>query len=592
MQHAVGQHDAVGGSRRQYLGRHQRRNRAARRRPLRRRPRRPEARTRISAACSRIARATSGSASNSGLNRYRDDIFTRLRQERRAAQRRAEHGLPGPHGPHLGGLSRCRPDAVRARRQSRLHHARRPAQQRDLLHPRGARRRSAGRRARRAWCACTTAASPPTCRPTRWRGCTVFDALEDSRGRVWLATPGGLGRNCAASAFQIVVPGAPHARQRRGRAVRGPRRRHLGRHLRQGTVAGEGRRDAPVHTADGCPAIRSARSTQDPDGTLWIGTFGGGLNALRDGKFHQLHGAGRPAERQHRAHVADDGESLWLSTTRGICRIAKQQLARFRRRTSAQRLEPVNYGVEDGLRSAQCAPELSRPAAAANRTADGRLWFTTSRGLAVLDPNARNQQPCSPPLVHLVEYDGQRRSGGSQPAGATARPATSRVQIRYTGIHLSAPERVRYSYKLEGLDPDWVRPATRRVINYNSLPHGHYRFVVRAELPGGPASERSYRVRSAAALLRDVVVPLPVRGAAAGGGMGRLPVAAAADPLAGSRWCWRSARAWRARFTTRWRRASSASRRSWTRWPCACRKRPTPARTLSGPGAHAWRGTA
>jgi signal transduction histidine kinase len=71
-------------------------------------------------------------------------------------------------------------------------------------------------------------------------------------------------------------------------------------------------------------------------------------------------------------------------------------------------------------------------------------------------------------------------------------PGTERLQIRYTGIHLSAPERVPDFYKLEGLDPDWVTASGRRVINFNSLHHGHYRFVVRAELPGGPGSQQSY----------------------------------------------------------------------------------------------------
>jgi signal transduction histidine kinase len=71
-------------------------------------------------------------------------------------------------------------------------------------------------------------------------------------------------------------------------------------------------------------------------------------------------------------------------------------------------------------------------------------------------------------------------------------PGDERLQIRYTGIHLSAPERVQYFYRLDGLDTDWVTAGGRRVINFNSLHHGHYRFIVRAELPGGPGSQQSY----------------------------------------------------------------------------------------------------
>jgi signal transduction histidine kinase len=67
-----------------------------------------------------------------------------------------------------------------------------------------------------------------------------------------------------------------------------------------------------------------------------------------------------------------------------------------------------------------------------------------------------------------------------------------RVQIRYSAIHLSAPDQVQYSYKLAGLDSDWVQADGRRAVNYTGLGHGHYRFQVRAQLPGGPLSEAAY----------------------------------------------------------------------------------------------------
>src|SRR5205807_1877250 len=57
---------------------------------------------------------------------------------------------------------------------------------------------------------------------------------------------------------------------------------------------------------------------------------------------------------------------------------------------------------------------------------------------------------------------------------------------------LTAPERVHYSYKLEGVDADWVHAGSRRIVNYNNLRQGSYRLVVMAELPGGTPSERSY----------------------------------------------------------------------------------------------------
>ena len=314
----------------------------------------------------------------------------------------------------------------------------------------------------------------------------VFDALEDSRGRLWLAQPGGLSE-LRGSQVRKVVQGEPLlvdavvtlCEGRDGALWAGTYGKGLWR------IQGE---DARLFTvADGLSNNQIRSLYQDPDGTLWIGTFGGGLDALRDGRF-QAFTAKDGLLSDNIASLTDDGESLWLSTTRGICRIAKRQLRAF---AAHQRkiLEPANYGVEDGLRSAQCSPSYPI-GGGGNRTSDGRLWFTTARGLAVLDPHGLKQAGPAP-VVHLVAMTAD---GLPVDLGRAARlaPGSQRIQVRYTAIHLGAPERVRYSYKLDGLEAEWLGAGGRRVIDYNSLRHGRYRFTVRANLPGGPVSEESY----------------------------------------------------------------------------------------------------
>jgi signal transduction histidine kinase/ligand-binding sensor domain-containing protein len=314
----------------------------------------------------------------------------------------------------------------------------------------------------------------------------VFDALEDSSGRLWLATTSGLSevRN---GRERNVIPGGPLLASavvtlyagKDGVLWAGTYGRGLWR------VEGEERR--LFTTADGLSSDQIRSLYQDPEGTLWIGTFAGGLNALRSGQFLRFT-AENGLLSDNVANVLDDGESLWLSTTRGICRVPRRQLFDFAAGRRAS-LEPVNYGVEDGLRSAQCAPAYP-VGAGGTRTSDGRLWFITSRGLAVFDPAARRGEVPTP-LVHVSSMTaGGREVNLAEPARLDA--GSSRIQIRYTAIHLSAPERVLYSHKLEGLDAEWVRAGGRRVINYNSLRHGKYRFLVRAELPGGAAAEASY----------------------------------------------------------------------------------------------------
>ena len=315
----------------------------------------------------------------------------------------------------------------------------------------------------------------------------VFDSLEDSAGRLWLALPGGLGE-LNGDKLRIVIPGGPVlnnavvslAEGRGGVLWAGTYGKGLWR------VHGPDKRQFTQEDGLSSDQIRSVR--QDRDGTLWIATFGGGLNEYRNGKFTSF------TEKDgllsdNVSDVADDGTSLWLSTTRGICRIPKQQLRDFAAH-KISKLDPTNYGVEDGLRSAQCAPGYPIPGGG-RRTSDGRLWFPTSLGLAVIDPTA-HRQPAPPPEVHLVDLTADDHMVDVSHA-ARLRPGTQRIQIRYTAIHLGAPERVQYSRKMMGLDPDWVRVGNRRVADYNSLKHGTYTFLVRAELPGGPATERSYQ---------------------------------------------------------------------------------------------------
>ena len=314
----------------------------------------------------------------------------------------------------------------------------------------------------------------------------VFDAMEDGAGRIWLATPGGLERS-EGDRFTIVQPGGPVLSALMVTLGLGGDGVVWAGTFGKGLWRLRGAEQRHFTTADGLSSDAVRAIYQDPDGTVWIGTFGGGLNSLHDGHFaHYTQQDGLLSDNV--AKIIDDGASLWLATTRGICRVPKTQLHEFAAGTRKQ-LNPVNYGVEDGLRSAQCAPEY--PASAGGtRMRDGAIWFPTTRGMAVYDPRARPQARIAP-LVHVVEI----AAGGapvdlSRPARLS--PGADRVQVRYTAIHLSAPERVQYRYKLEGLDRDWVLAGSRRAINYNSLPHRTYRFVVRAGAPGAPEAEASY----------------------------------------------------------------------------------------------------
>ncbi|HLH00005.1 MAG TPA: two-component regulator propeller domain-containing protein [Bryobacteraceae bacterium] len=316
----------------------------------------------------------------------------------------------------------------------------------------------------------------------------ALDYLETSSGKLLVASTSGLTELDSGHPGKNLIPGGPLLNDavvtvleaRDGTMWAGTFGKGLWR-LRNGNLR-------LFTTADGLSSNQIQSLTEDSDGTVWIGTFGGGLDAVRDDRF-QYATARDGLLSDNIAHVEIDFQGwLWLSTTRGICRVRKSDLLDFFS-SKIRSVTTVNYGVSDGLRSAQCAP--SYPTSTGGiRSKDGRLWFPTGRGLAVFDPTEKTTLPAAP-VVHLLDLqvDGRLLSLN---AAANLAPGSGRLQFRYTAIHLSAPEKVRYSFQLEGLDQDWTTGVTRRVTNYNSLPHGHYRFKVRATVPGAPTSEAAF----------------------------------------------------------------------------------------------------
>ena len=317
----------------------------------------------------------------------------------------------------------------------------------------------------------------------------VFDILEDSRGRLLVATPSGVNELIGRTS-RNVIPGGPVVNEFPVVLSEGSDGSLWAGTYGSGLWQIKDANSKPrlYTTADGLGSDQIRSLYRDSEGTLWIGTFGGGLNSLRNGAFSRFTTRDGLLS-DNISHVEDDGRgNLWLSTTRGICRVAKQQLRDF----AAGRIKvltPEVFGVEDGLRSAQAAPGFPTGGGGA-RTSDGRLWFPTSRGLATIDPNAP-VQGARTPLAQLIEIaaDGQQVDFSRF---EKLKPGIGHIQFRYTGIYLSAPERVRYAYKLEGLDRDWIPAAGRRLVNYNTLPHGRYRFAVMASLPGQGSNESSF----------------------------------------------------------------------------------------------------
>lgn len=216
----------------------------------------------------------------------------------------------------------------------------------------------------------------------------------------------------------------------------------------------------------------------DADGSLWVGTADGGLNRMKQDRFSVI-GSRQGLPNHVICHLVDDGHGfLWMSTHGGILRVSKDELHRCAEGESAL-IRCQTFGRSDGLPTLECSGGL-QPAGC--RTPDGRLWFTTSHGLVVMDPAQVSTNSLVPPVViEEVWVDGQPLEvNGASGASRKIPPGRQRFEFRYTALSFAAPEKMRFKYRLEGLETDWIEREAKRSADYSYLPPGRYRFQVQA----------------------------------------------------------------------------------------------------------------
>jgi signal transduction histidine kinase/ligand-binding sensor domain-containing protein len=218
-------------------------------------------------------------------------------------------------------------------------------------------------------------------------------------------------------------------------------------------------------------------------GELWVG---GELGfAYFDGeRFASISSATGPRFEGVSGIVkANDGD-LWLNGTAGISHIKRSELDQLVR-DPTHRVQSETFDYLDGVPGT--AVQL-RPQPSAVETTDGRMWFAMTGGIVSIDPSqlARNTLP--PPVRIWSVSSGAERYPN---LGADLRLPmhTTDLQIEYTAGSLTVPERVRFRYRLDGLDRTWHDVGSRREALYTNLGPGNYRFHVIASNNDGVWNE-------------------------------------------------------------------------------------------------------
>ena len=215
---------------------------------------------------------------------------------------------------------------------------------------------------------------------------------------------------------------------------------------------------------------------QDETGAIWIGTFGDGLCRFKAGKFATV-GEKQGLSDNVICDIEDDGQGyFWMSSYNGIIRVSKTELGQCADRIKSS-VQCISYGMSDGMPTLECSGG-SQPAG--SKTADGHLWFGTSRGMVVVNPLEVKTNTLPPPVtIEKLLVDGRPSTGEALPVtGLEIPPGKHRLEFQYAGLSFTAPEKVRFKHRLEGLDSDWIEAGTSRAANYDYIPPGKYTFHV------------------------------------------------------------------------------------------------------------------
>lgn len=223
---------------------------------------------------------------------------------------------------------------------------------------------------------------------------------------------------------------------------------------------------------------------EEGNGALWVGTDRG-LFLIRDGRataFTRKEGLASDGT----FSILDDAHGrLWLCSERGVASVRREEFEAVVA-GQAQRVDPVIFRALDGLPSDEMIRRFERSAL---RAQDGRLWFAAVAGVAVFQPPEKVSVP--PPPVARIERVVLKRKQFTPPfpeAEVEVAPGQGDLEFQYTAPAFGAPHRLRFRYKLEGFDRDWVRAAERRSAFYTNIPPGRYTFKVVAERPESGAS--------------------------------------------------------------------------------------------------------
>lgn len=211
---------------------------------------------------------------------------------------------------------------------------------------------------------------------------------------------------------------------------------------------------------------------EDDDNYIWIGTYGEGLFRINGDEVKHLKVKDGLFDNIVSHIVEDENGYFWMGSNRGIVRVKRKDLNDYLNGT-AESFKIDTFGSNDGMNSAETNGGFQPNAV---KDSNGRIYFPTIEGVAVVEPSKVSNNSVPPPVYieKLRSEDRELRVSDDIQLSHN----TAFLEINYTGVSFTDPEKVQFRYKLEGLDDDWIDVGNSRSALYSKIPPGKYNFRV------------------------------------------------------------------------------------------------------------------
>lgn len=237
-------------------------------------------------------------------------------------------------------------------------------------------------------------------------------------------------------------------------------------------------------------SIKAYHITEDDSGILIFNTFidehnvifvctNIGLFAFRNEQFKKIEFNENLQFDTFFDLVADEMGGYWLTSNNGVLKIKKAEVNKFLNE-QLDVVETEIYDQEDGMSNNECTGATRSYYDSISK----KIWVPTFSGAAVIDPSLEFSNNKIPP-VYISEFTIDDKQVDLDKGGIEIDFRAFRYTFNFTSLSYLTPSKVKFMYKLEGFDKNWIGPVSDRSVQYTNLPAKKLTFLVKGSNSDG-----------------------------------------------------------------------------------------------------------